>query len=88
MSDSTTTKDPKRVRNIVLIAVGAAIIVATYLYLVLGQPAEVGESSTSSAGLIAMAGYLIGATGVVARTVHAVTERRVQLDRLAVHRGV
>ncbi len=83
MSD-TTTADPKRVRNIILIAVGAAIIVATYLYLVLGQPAEVGESSTSSAGLIAMAGYLIGAVLLAIGSIHRLPTATIAMIPVAI----
>ena len=42
-------------------AIGTIIIVATYLYLVVGQPTEIAESSFSQSGLIAIAGYVIGA---------------------------
>ena len=83
MSDSTT-KDPKRVRNIILIATGAAIIVATYLYLVLGQPAEVAESSTSSAGLIAMAGYLIGAVLLAIGSIHRLPTATIAMIPVAI----
>jgi len=54
-----TAGDPRRVRNTVLIALGTIIIVATYLYLVLGQQREFTEDN--STGLIVIAGYLIGA---------------------------
>ena len=84
LSDSITTKDARRVRNIVLIAVGAAIIVATYLYLVLGQPAEVGESSTSSAGLIAMAGYLIGAVLLAIGSIHRLPTATIAMIPVAI----
>lgn len=83
MSD-TTTKDPKRVRNIILITLGAAIIVATYLYLVLGQPTEVGESSTSSAGLIAMAGYLIGALLLAIGSIHRLPTTTIAMIPVAI----
>lgn len=62
MSTSSTSAAASRViRNRIFIGLGAVVIVATYLYLVLGQPAEVADSSTSPASLIAMAGYVIGA---------------------------
>ncbi len=77
-------QDPKRVRNIVLIAAGAVIIIATYLYLVIGQPAEVGESSTSSAGLIAMGGYLIGAVLLAMGSIHRLPTSTIAMIPVAV----
>lgn len=69
MSD-TTSADPKRTRNLILIAVGAVIIVATYLFLVIGQPVEMKDTSTGPAGLIAMAGYLVGAVLIASGSIH------------------
>ena len=50
-----------RTRSLTLILAGTLIVVATYLYLVIAQPVELQHSSTGPAGLIAMAGYLLGA---------------------------
>ncbi|PZQ88086.1 MAG: histidine kinase [Leifsonia xyli] len=80
----TATKDPQRIRNIILIALGAAIIVATYLYLVIGQPTEVGESSTSSAGLIAMGGYLIGAVLLAIGSIHRLPTATIAMIPVAI----
>ena len=45
---SETTTADHRTRNRLLIVAGAVIVAVTYLYLVIGQPAEVATSSTSA----------------------------------------
>ena len=70
MSTTTRTAETHKTRNRILIALGAVIIVATYLYLVLAQPTEVSDSATSQASLIAMAGYVIGAILLAAGSIH------------------
>src|SRR3712207_9297610 len=44
-----------------LVGLGLAIVVATYLFLVLTRPAGLDQSIANSSALIALAGYLIGA---------------------------
>lgn len=80
----TSTADPKRTRNLVLITVGAIIVVATYLYLVVGQPVEMAESSTGPAGLIAMAGYLIGAVLIAAGSIHRLPTSTIAMIPVAI----
>lgn len=75
---------PHRIRNIVLIAIGAIVIVATYLYLVIGQPAEVAESSTSQASLIAIAGYVIGAILLAAGSIHRLPTATIAMIPVAI----
>jgi energy-coupling factor transport system substrate-specific component len=49
-----------RLRNALFIAAGSVVVIATYLYLIVAEPADVG-TSMGSGSLIAMAGYVIGA---------------------------
>lgn len=69
MSTSRTTETNK-VRNRILIALGAIIVIATYVYIVVAQPAEIAESATSQASLIAIAGYVVGAILLAAGSIH------------------
>lgn len=69
MSTARTTETNK-VRNRVFIALGAIIVIATYLYLVIAQPTEIADSATSQASLIAIAGYVIGAILLAAGSIH------------------
>ena len=75
---------PSSARNAVLIALGAVIVVATYLYLVLGRPADVAESSTSQASLIAIAGYVIGAVLLAAGSIHRLPTATVAMVPVAI----
>ncbi|MFV0452755.1 MAG: hypothetical protein ACK5LS_11055 [Propioniciclava sp.] len=61
---------PRAAPSRVLVAAGAIIIVATYLYLVIGQPVEAAASASSRASLIAMAGYLLGAVLLAGGSIH------------------
>ena len=81
---ATTTADPNRTRNLILITVGAIIVVATYLYLVVGQPVEMAESSTGPAGLIAMAGYLVGAVLIAAGSIHRLPTSTIAMIPVAI----
>lgn len=69
MSNSRTTETNK-VRNRIFIALGAIIVIATYVYIVVAQPAEIAESATSQASLIAIAGYVVGAILLAAGSIH------------------
>ena len=75
---------PSSARNAVLIALGAVIVVATYLYLVLGRPADVAESSTSQASLIAIAGYVIGAVLLAAGSIHRLPTATIAMVPVAI----
>lgn len=79
-----STADPKRTRNLILITVGALIVVATYLYLVIGQPVEMAESSTVPAGLIAMAGYLVGAVLIASGSIHRLPTSTIAMVPVAI----
>ncbi len=71
MSDPIAV-DPHRTRDRLLVVAGAILIAATYSYLILSQPAEIAASGTSRAGLIAMAGYLVGAVLIAAGSVRQI----------------
>ena len=71
-------------RNTLLIVLGAIIIIATYLYLVIGQPAEAATSATSRASLIAMAGYLIGAVLLAAGSIHRLPTTTIAMIPVAI----
>ncbi|MCY7411971.1 MAG: hypothetical protein LH471_02885 [Salinibacterium sp.] len=61
---SITTEEPNKTRNLIFIIVGALVIVATYLYLIIGQPTDI-AAGLGPSSLIALAGYLIGAILIV-----------------------
>ncbi|MGC3953891.1 MAG: hypothetical protein QM804_06500 [Propionicimonas sp.] len=81
---SNPTADSARLRNLILIIAGAAIVLATYLYLVIGQQAELKDSSTGPAGLIAMAGYLIGAILIAMGSIHRLSTNTVAMIPVAI----
>lgn len=84
---SSTTQapvDPNRTRNRIFIALGTIIIVATYLYLVVGQPADIAESSFSQSGLIAIAGYVIGALLLAMGAIHRLPTATVAMVPVAI----
>lgn len=83
-STATTPADSKKTRNRVLIAVGTIIIVATYLYLVIGQPTDIAESSFSQSGLIAIAGYVIGAILLAMGAIHRLPTATVAMVPVAI----
>lgn len=83
-STATTPADSKKTRNRILIAVGTVIIVATYLYLVIGQPTDIAESSFSQSGLIAIAGYVIGAILLAMGAIHRLPTATVAMVPVAI----
>lgn len=83
-STPTRTDDSHRLRNTVLVALGAVVIIATYLYLVIGQPAEVAESSTSQASLIAITGYVLGAILLAAGSIHRLPTATIAMIPVAI----
>ena len=84
MSTATTSVAPNTMRNRIFIALGTIIVIATYLYLVIGQPTEVAESSTSQASLIAMAGYVIGAVLIAAGAIHRLPTATIAMVPVAI----
>ena len=81
---SSATAAPNRARNIALIIAGTVIVLATYLYLVIAQPTELQTSSTAPAGLIAMAGYLIGAVLIAAGSIHRLSTTTIAMIPVAI----
>lgn len=85
MSSTTAAPaDSKKTRNRILIAVGTIIIVATYLYLVVGQPTDIAESSFSQSGLIAIAGYVVGAILLAMGAIHRLPTATVAMVPVAI----
>lgn len=82
----TTSAEPqaKTTRNRILVALGAIIIFATYLYLVLAQPTEIAESSSSPAGLITMLGFVVGAVLLAAGSIHRLSTVTITLIPVAI----
>lgn len=68
----------------VLLAAGAVVIVATYLYLVLVQPAEVAGGAGSPAGLITLLGFLGGGALLVAGILPGLNTQAVVLMPLGI----
>lgn len=83
-STAATPADSKKTRNRIFIAVGTIIIVATYLYLVIGQPTDIAESSFSQSGLIAIAGYVIGAILLAMGAIHRLPTATVAMVPVAI----
>ena len=83
-STAAAPADSKKVRNRIFIALGTIIIIATYLYLVIGQPTDIAESSTSQSGLIAIAGYVIGAILLAMGTIHRLPTATVAMVPVAI----
>ncbi len=80
---STNSETPNRMRNNIFIIAGAVIIVATYLYLVIGQPVDIAAGLGPSA-LIALAGYLIGAVLIGVGTIHRLPTNTLVLIPVAI----
>ena len=81
---ATTPVEPNSTRNRIFIGLGAVIIVATYLYLVFGQPTEIAESSFSQSGLIAIVGYVIGAILLAMGSIHRLPTATVAMVPVAI----
>ena len=73
-----------RTRNLTLILVGTLLVVATYLFLVITQPSGMDQTATGSAGLIAMAGYLIGAVLLAAGSIHRLSTGTIAMVPVAI----
>jgi energy-coupling factor transport system substrate-specific component len=67
---NSTKPGGSRARNFTLVFLGGAIVLATYLYLVIAQPADMQNTATNQGGLIAIAGYLVGAVLLAAGSIH------------------
>ncbi len=84
MPHSTNGADSRRARNIAFVILGALIVVATYLYLVIGRPTEIADTSTSHASLIAIGGYVVGAVFLAVGSIHRLPTTTVALIPVAI----
>ncbi|MBN9610913.1 MAG: histidine kinase [Actinobacteria bacterium 69-20] len=84
MPHSTNGADSRRARHIALVILGALIVVATYLYLVVWRPTEIAHTSTGRASLIAIGGYVIGAVLLAVGSIHRLPTTTVALIPVAI----
>jgi len=84
MSTSHTPVEANKVRNRAFVAIGAVVIIATYLYLILGQPTEFAEGDFGQASLIAIIGYLLGSVLIAAGTIHRLPTTTIALVPVAI----
>lgn len=85
MSTTTTGQgNANRTRNLALIVIGTLIVLATYLYLVIAQPTELADNASAPAGLIAMAGYLVGAVLIAAGSIHRLSTVTIAMVPVAI----
>ncbi|MEQ1735206.1 MAG: ECF transporter S component [Rhodoglobus sp.] len=78
-----TTEQPNKMRNTIFILLGAAVIVATYLFLIIGQPTDIAAGLGPNA-LIALAGYLIGSVLIGVGTIHRLPTNTLVLIPVAI----
>lgn len=84
MSHSPSAPHARKGRDLALITVGTVIVVATYLYLVLARPTELADTATNQAGLIAIAGYVIGAVLIAAGSIHRLPTTTIAMIPIAI----
>lgn len=85
MTDIDAPADPNRTRNNIFIIAGTVIVVATYLYLILVQPAAVGEGlSGGTPALITLAGYAIGSILIAVGAINRLPTTSVVLVPVAI----
>ncbi|MEA5116428.1 MAG: hypothetical protein VB036_02290 [Propionicimonas sp.] len=84
MTSNTSSTNSKRTRNLILVIAGTLVVLATYLYLVITQPTGLDQTATSNAGLIAMAGYLIGAVLLAAGSIHRLSTNTIAMIPVAI----
>ncbi len=85
MTDIDKPVDPNRTRNNIFIIAGTVVVIATYLYLILAQPAAVGEGlSGGTPALITLAGYVIGALLIAVGAINRLPTTTVVLVPVAI----
>jgi energy-coupling factor transport system substrate-specific component len=91
MVDFEKPQDPHRVRNNIFIIAGTVIVIATYLYLIIVQPAAFDPSAGAGQGLsggtpaiITLAGYVIGALLIAAGAINRLPTTTVVLVPIAI----
>jgi energy-coupling factor transport system substrate-specific component len=85
MTDIDKPVDPNRTRNNIFIIAGTVVVVATYLYLIIAQPAAVGEGlGGGTPALITLAGYVIGAILIAVGAINRLPTTTVVLVPVAI----
>ena len=84
MTETQKVAGSTRTRNAVFIGLGAAVIVATYLYLVILRPAGVGHGGTDQSSLIAIVGYVAGAVLISAGAIQRLPTATIALVPVAI----
>lgn len=83
MTGQIDTTAPRSTRNLILVGAGAVVIAATYLYLILFQPADLADGLGQSS-FIAIVGYLVGALLIVVGTIHTLPTTTLTLVPVAI----
>jgi energy-coupling factor transport system substrate-specific component len=86
MTDIDKPVDPNRTRNNIFIIAGAVVVVATYLYLIIAQPAVVDADFhlNGTAAVIPLAGYVIGALLIAVGAINRLPTTTVVLVPVAI----
>lgn len=80
---TSTPQNSNQTRNRVFVGLGALVIVLTYSYLVLFQPADIAEGLGQSS-LIAIVGYLVGSLLIAVGTIHRLPTATITLIPVAI----
>jgi energy-coupling factor transport system substrate-specific component len=80
----TKTPDSKRTRNAIFVTLGALVIIATYLYLVVLRPTGVSTGGLDQSSLIAIAGYVIGSVLIAVGAIHRLPTATIALVPVAI----
>ena len=84
MTETKKPVDPKRMRNRVVIGLGALVIVATYLYLIVFRPAGVSHGGLDQSSLIAIGGYVVGSVLITVGAIHRLPTTTIALVPVAI----
>ena len=86
MTDIGKPQDPHRLRNNIFIIAGTVVVVATYLYLILAQPAVVDADFklNGTAAVIPLVGYVLGALLIAVGAINRLPTTTVVLVPVAI----
>lgn len=84
MSTITQNTETNKTRNRIFVALGAVVILATYLYLVLFQPTEIAEGGLGLSSLVAIVGYLLGSLLIAVGAIHRLPTTTLALVPVAI----
>jgi energy-coupling factor transport system substrate-specific component len=84
MSTTAHQTEPNKVRNRIFVGLGAVVILATYLYLVLFQPAEIADGGLGLSSLVAIIGYLLGSVLIAVGAIHRLPTTTLALIPVAI----